>query len=85
MILSIETVPPLAFDVLEAGDARAALNGEVPSIVVTLDNARGEAAARLAVPPLRAPAALIDDGVTVFAGRVQSLSLAETATITLES
>lgn len=86
MILALATVPPLVFDVLEAAEARAALNGEVPSIVVTLDNARGEAAARLAVPPLRARATLTDTaGQVLFAGVVHGVMLDDVAAVTLEA
>ena len=82
--LRIETVPPVVLDVLETGAERAALNGEVPSVAVVLDNARGEAAARLAVPPLRARAQLLVDGVAVFVGSVQTVTLAEVAPLALE-
>ena len=82
--LRIETVPPVVLDVLETGAERAALNGEVPSVAVTLDNARGEAAARLAVPPLRARAVLLIDDVAVFTGSVQAVTLSDVATLSLE-
>jgi hypothetical protein len=84
MTLRVETVPPVVFAVLDAGPQRAAINGEVPSVSVVLDNARGEAAARLAVPPLRARAQLLLDGVAVFVGSVQAVTLAEVATLALE-
>ena len=82
--LRIETVPPVVLEVLEAGAERAALNGEVPSVAVVLDNARGEAAARLAVPPLRARVVLLIDDVAVFTGSVQAVTLADVATLSLE-
>jgi hypothetical protein len=86
MRLRIDTVPPLLLPVLDAGAERHAINGEVPSVPVTADNARGEAAAVLAVPPLRAPAQLLgDDDQVLFVGRVQSVSLADVATLVLES
>jgi len=84
MTLRVETVPPAVFAVLDAGPQRAALNGEVPSVSVVLDNARGEAAARFAVPPLRARAVLLIDDVAVFTGSVQAVTLAEVATLALE-
>ena len=84
MRLHVDVVPPMVIDVLEVGPERAAINGEVPNVAVILHNARGEAAARLAVPPLRARAHLLVDGVTVFVGAVQSVSLADLATVTLE-
>ena len=82
--LRIETVPPVVLDVLDAGAERAALNGEVPSVAVVLDNARGEAAARLAVPPLRARVVLLIEDVAVFTGSVQAVTLADVATLSLE-
>lgn len=84
--LTLYTLPPIELtrELLELGPARAALNGEVPSITVTLDNARGEAAALLSMPPLRARAVLTFDGVTVFDGRVQSITLADVAVLQLE-
>lgn len=85
MQLYIDTVPPRLLDVLDAGPQRAALNGEVPSVSVTLDNARGEAAGLLAVPPLRARAELREGGITLFVGTVQSVSLDDVATLALES
>ena len=84
MTLRVETVPPIVFAVLDAGPQRAAINGEVPSVSVVLDNARGEAAARLAVPPLRARAVLLIDDVAVFTGSVQAVTLADVATLSLE-
>ena len=38
----------------------------------------------LAVPPLRARAQLLVDGVAVFVGSVQAVTLAEVATLALE-
>ncbi|MDR2091969.1 MAG: hypothetical protein LBP58_01395 [Azoarcus sp.] len=84
MILNIYGIPPVSFPVLDAGTARTSVDGEVPSISVRLDNARGEAAGLLAVPPLRARAALVDGDAIVFSGRVQSVSLSAVATIHLE-
>lgn len=85
MTLRINTTPPLELAVLDAGPQRAALNGEVPNISVTLDNARGDVTELLAVPPLRARAELREGGATLFAGTVQSVSLAEVATLGLEA
>lgn len=84
MILYIHAIPPLALDVLEAGPQRTTLGGEVPTMSVSVDNARGEAAALLSVPPLRARASLVRGETTIFSGRVQSVALAEVATLTLE-
>lgn len=85
MTLRIDTVPPVVFQVLEAGAQRAAVNGEVPSVSVTLDNARGQAAALLAVPPLRARATLSESGVDMFVGTIQSIALDDVARIALEA
>lgn len=84
MILHIHGIPPATFAVLDAGALRSSVAGEVPSIDVTLDNARGEAAGLLAVPPLRARAALVDNDETIFSGRVQSVTLSAVATVHLE-
>lgn len=85
MTLRINTTPALELAVLDAGPQRAALNGEVPSVSVTLDNARGGITELLTVPPLRARAELQEHGATIFAGTVQSVSLAEVATLGLEA
>jgi hypothetical protein len=84
VILYIDSVPPLALPVLDAGTLRASVAGEVPNMSVTIDNAAGEAAALLAVPPLRARATLSDGGTASFSGRVQSVALGAVASIRLE-
>lgn len=85
MTVTIGSVPPRVLAVLSAGPQRSAINGEVPSVTLQVDNARGEAASALAVPPLRAPAVLRDHGTVLFAGMVQAVDLDELATITLEA
>jgi len=84
VILYIHAIPPLVLEVLEAGAQRSTLGGEVPTMSVSIDNARGEAAALLSVPPLRARVTLVSGGTTVFSGRVQSVALAEVAVLILE-
>jgi hypothetical protein len=85
MTLTLATVPPLVLDVLDAGPQRAALNGEVPSVTVTVDNARGDTAARLALPPLRARATLFEGGEVLFVGTVQGVTLDAVASLALEA
>ncbi len=86
--LIVHTVPPRVFswpDLIDVGDEQSAVNGEVPNITITLDNARGQVTPLLADPPLRAAATLTERGMTIFNGRVQAVSLGATATITLEN
>lgn len=86
--LTINTTPPivLSTEILDLGPARSAVNGEVPSVSVRLDNARGELTALLARPPLRARATLVDGaGAVIFDGLVQSVSLGAEAVLELES
>lgn len=85
MQLVIDSVPPLVLPVLDAGPQRSAINGEVPSLSATVDNARGEAAGLLTVPPLRARAELRDGADLLFVGTVQAVELDAVATITVES
>lgn len=85
MMLVIDSVPPLSLPVLDAGPQRAAINGEVPSLSVTIDNARGEAAGLLAVPPLRARATLSSGAEVLFVGTVQAVELDAVATLTVEA
>ncbi len=86
--LIVHTVPPLVFswpDLIDVGDEQSAINGEVPNVTVTLDNARGQITPLLADPPLRAAATLTERGIPIFYGRVQAVSLGTAATITIEN
>lgn len=85
MRLHVDVVPPMVIDVLEVGPQRAAINGEVPSLSVAIDNARGEAAGLLAVPPLRARATLYSGAEALFVGTVQAVDLDAVATLTVEA
>lgn len=86
--LTLSTVPPMVLrspTLVDVGSEYAALNGEVPSMTVTLENGRGQLTGRFADPPLRALAKLQRAGVVVFIGRVQAITLAAEIMLTLES
>lgn len=86
--LTIHTTPPIVLsrEILDLGPARAALNGEVPSISARLDNARGELTTLFAVPPLRARAQITDRaGATLFSGQVQAVALGAEIALELEA
>lgn len=85
--ITLDTVPPVVLaepQLLELGVEREALNGEVPNVEISLDNARGELTELFALPPLRARATLTRDGSPLFAGVVQAVRIAATITVTLE-
>lgn len=85
--ISIDTVPPIVLAepaLLDVGTERAALNGEVPAVEVTFDNARGELTELFALPPLRARATVTRNGLPLFAGVVQAVRMASTITVSLE-
>jgi hypothetical protein len=85
--ISIATVPPIVLaepQLLDVGTERAALNGEVPNVEVTFDNARGELTELFALPPLRARATLTRDGLPLFTGVVQAVRLAAVISVSLE-
>lgn len=86
--LTLHTTPPIVLtrEILALGTARSAVNGEVPSMAVRLDNARGDLTTLFAVPPLRARAVVTDAaGLTLFTGQVQAVTLAAEITLDLES
>lgn len=85
--IAIDTVPPIVIaepQLLDVGTERAALNGEVPNVEISFDNARGELTEAFAVPPLRARATVTRDGQPLFAGVVQAVRVAATIAVTLE-
>lgn len=85
--ITIDTVPPIVLaepQLLDVGTERAALNGEVPNVEVTFDNARGELTELFALPPLRARATLTRDGLPLFTGVVQAVRLAAVIAVSLE-
>lgn len=85
--ISIATVPPIVLAepaLLDVGTERAALNGEVPALEVTFDNARGDLTELFALPPLRARATITRDGLALFTGVVQAVRMASTIVISLE-
>lgn len=87
MQLTINTTPQIVIsrELIDVGSARAAVNGEVPSMSVRLDNARGDLTSLFAVPPLRARAQVISAGSLLFSGQVQGVTLGAEITVDLES
>lgn len=87
--LTIFTVPPLVYEgatVAAIGTANASINGELPNMQVTLDNARGELTQQLAAAQvLRHRAELRQAGALVFAGAVQAVTLGASVILELES
>jgi len=74
---------------LEIGTVRRALNGENANVTLTLDNSRGQLTALLALPPLRARAAvyLDENGVqaTVLAGLIMAVRMGGTVELSVEA
>ena len=87
--LTIFAIPPLVFEgaaITAVGSAGAAINGEMPNLPVTLENARGEHTQVLAVADvLRHRAELRQSGVLIFAGAVQAVTLGATIVLDLEA
>lgn len=84
--LTIDAVPPIEItaEIIDIGTARATLNGEIPNVDVTLDNARGQITDLFTVPPLRASASITRDGAPLFVGRVQGVRMSDIITVTIE-
>jgi hypothetical protein len=87
--LTIFTIPPLVFEgaaITAVGAAGASINGEMPNMPVTLDNARGEHTQVLAAADvLRHRAELRQRGVLIFAGAVQAITLGAAVVLDLEA
>ncbi|RYF79772.1 MAG: hypothetical protein EOO29_16090 [Comamonadaceae bacterium] len=87
--LTILTIPPLVFEgaaVTSVGAAGASINGEMPNMPVTLDNAQGEHTQVLAAADvLRHRAELRQRGVLIFAGAVQAITLGASVVLDLEA
>lgn len=87
--LKIDTTPPLMWtepDISGIGDERSAINGEVPNMAVTIDNARGQQTAVFAVSDvLRIRAELSLHGVPMFVGAVQSVAIGAEIVLELEA
>lgn len=87
--LIITAVPPLQWsepDITAIGTEHSAINGEVPNMTVTIDNARGQHTAAVAASNvLRLRAELLLDGHSVFAGAVQAVAIGAEITIELEA
>jgi len=87
--LTILAIPPLMFEgvsVTAVGAAGASINGEMPNMPVTLDNARGEHTQVLAVADvLRRRAELRMAGELIFAGAVQAITLGASIVLDLEA
>lgn len=85
--LTISSAPPIILaepDIIGTSGYRRALGGESPTLTVTLDNARGQLTGLFAIPPLRAPAIVIDNGLTM-SGIVQSVRLGATISLDIET
>ena len=87
--LTVFTIPPLVFEgaaITAVGAAGASINGEMPNMPVTLDNARGEHTQVLAAADvLRHRAELRQRGVLIFAGAVQAITLGASVDLDLEA
>lgn len=87
--LTVFTIPPLVFEgaaITAVGAAGASINGEMPNMPVTLDNARGEHTQVLAAADvLRHRAELRQRGVLIFAGAVQAITLGAAVVLDLEA
>ena len=87
--LTILTVPPLVYEgnsIAAVGASNASINGELPNLPVTLDNARGDLTQVLAVADvLRRRAELRQDGVLIFTGAVQAITLGAAVVLELEA
>ena len=87
--LTLQTIPPLVFEgaaVVAVGASNASINGELPALPVTLDNARGDLTQVLAVADvLRHRAELRQDGALIFAGAVQAVALGASVVLELEA
>lgn len=88
-ILTISAEQPLIWsepDITAVGQEHSAINGEVPNMTVTIDNARGQHTVALATSNvLRLRATLTADSRTVFTGAVQAVDLGAEITIALEA
>jgi hypothetical protein len=87
--LTVFTIPPLVFEgaaITAVGAAGASINGEMPNMPVTLDNARGDHTQVLAAADvLRHRAELRQRGVLIFAGAVQAITLGASVVLDLEA
>lgn len=84
--LYIASIPPISVtstDILSVSGYRRALGGESSTVTVTVDNARGHLTELFLTPQLRA-AATVDTPRGEVSGRVQSVSMGATITLTLE-
>lgn len=87
--LTILSAPPLQWSGLEInslGPEQSAINGEVPNMAVAIDNTIGQHTVAVTVSSvLRQRAELVQDGVVVFAGAVQAMSVGSQITFELEA
>ncbi len=87
--LRIHTVPPLVFagaTLAQVGQEHSAINGEVPGITLSVDNARGQHTQLVATADaLRAQAELLRDGDVLYTGAVQSVVLGASIEFGLEA
>lgn len=87
--LTISATPPMALsepDITAIGAEHSAINGEVPNMTITINNARGQhTAAIVASNLLRLRATLERGSLTVFTGAVQAVTLGSDIVIELEA
>jgi len=87
--LTILTTPPLSWtepEIIRLGAEQSAINGEVPNMTVSIDNARGQNTVPVVVSNiLRVRAELSDGARVVFTGAVQAVSIASELTIEMEA
>jgi hypothetical protein len=85
--VTIHTPDPITFEpplLVELGPERRELRGENATLLVYLDNARGDITAALSDPPLRTEVTVERDGA-VLVGILQSVTLAAEATMSIEA
>ncbi len=87
--LNIAATPPLLLAepaITAIGAEHSAINGEVPNMTITVDNARGQhTAAVVASNLLRLRATLERDGAIVFVGAVQGVTVGAEIIFELEA
>lgn len=87
--LTIHTVPPLQWAepaVIGLGAEQSSINGEMPNMTVTVDNAQGQNTVPVVASGiLRVRAELHDGSRVVFQGAVQACTIGSTITIELEA
>lgn len=87
--LTIFTTPPLTWsepEIIALGAEQSAINGEVPNMTVTIDNARGQHTVPVTASTiLRVRAELHDGARLAFSGAVQAATIGSELVIELEA